>query len=237
MSTVNTEVREQQRVSGADQSYLLDALKKIILIRTVEQFAQDFSLATPPKYLGSAHFCAGQEAVPVATIAGLEEADQIVATYRGHGWALASGLTLLEVFGEICQRSVGVNGGRGGSAYMMAPWSALHRRKFNRRRGCADSLRRRAGELAAGNSRVVVVSIGDGAFNQGSTHEGLAYAAARRLPGADHLREQWLVGADTDFRNIKDCADRAACLRLRNARSNDRRNRSDRDPRNNKTSC
>ena len=71
MSTVNTEVREQQKVSGADQSYLLDALKKIILIRTVEQFAQDFSLATPPKYLGSAHFCAGQEAVPVGTIAGL----------------------------------------------------------------------------------------------------------------------------------------------------------------------
>ena len=182
MSTVNTEVREQQRVSGADQSYLLDALKKIILIRTVEQFAQDFSLATPPKYLGSAHFCAGQEAVPVATIAGLEDADQIVATYRGHGWALASGLTLLEVFGEICQRSVGVNGGRGGSAYMMAPWGRFIGENSIVGAGLPIACGVAQANKLLGNNRVVAVSLGCGAFNQGSTHEGLAYAAARSLP-------------------------------------------------------
>src|ERR1700721_2136887 len=34
----------------------------------------------------------------------------------------------------------------------------------------------------SGNGRVVAVSIGCGAFNQGATHEGLAYAAARSLP-------------------------------------------------------
>ncbi len=32
------------------------------------------------------------------------------------------------------------------------------------------------------NGKIVAVSIGDGAFNQGSTHEGLAFAAARSLP-------------------------------------------------------
>jgi 2-oxoisovalerate dehydrogenase E1 component len=36
--------------------------------------------------------------------------------------------------------------------------------------------------LAADNGKIVVVSVGDGAFNQGSTHEGLAFAAARSLP-------------------------------------------------------
>jgi len=36
--------------------------------------------------------------------------------------------------------------------------------------------------VAAANGNVVVVSIGDGAFNQGATHEGLAFAAARNLP-------------------------------------------------------
>ena len=36
--------------------------------------------------------------------------------------------------------------------------------------------------VASGNGSVVAVSIGDGAFNQGSTHEGLAFAAARSLP-------------------------------------------------------
>ena len=32
------------------------------------------------------------------------------------------------------------------------------------------------------NQQVVAVSLGDGAFNQGATHEGLAFAAARTLP-------------------------------------------------------
>jgi len=34
----------------------------------------------------------------------------------------------------------------------------------------------------ANNGQVVAVSVGDGAFNQGAVHEGLAFAAARRLP-------------------------------------------------------
>ena len=34
----------------------------------------------------------------------------------------------------------------------------------------------------ANNGQVVAVSVGEGAFNQGATHEGLAFAAARRLP-------------------------------------------------------
>jgi 2-oxoisovalerate dehydrogenase E1 component len=182
MSTTNTEVREQRSNSDADQNYLLDALKKIILIRTVEQFAQDFSLTTPPKYLGSAHFCAGQEAVPVATIAGLGDADQIIATYRGHGWALASGLPLLEVCGEICQRSVGVNGGRGGSAYMMAPWGRFIGENSIVGAGLPIACGVAQANKLSGNDRVVAVSLGDGAFNQGATHEGLAFAAARNLP-------------------------------------------------------
>jgi 2-oxoisovalerate dehydrogenase E1 component len=36
--------------------------------------------------------------------------------------------------------------------------------------------------VAASNGQVVAVSVGDGAFNQGATHEGLAFAAVRRLP-------------------------------------------------------
>ena len=96
-------------------------LREMLLIRELEQRSLDLSMAIPPEIVGSVHLCAGQEAVPVGTLAGLGKADQIVATYRGHGWALASGLSLVELLGEICHRSIGVNGGRGGSAYMMAP--------------------------------------------------------------------------------------------------------------------
>lgn len=157
-------------------------LRKMMLIRELEQRSLDLSQTTPPEVVGSAHFCAGQEAVPVGTLAGLNENDQVVATYRGHGWALSSGLPLLEVLGEICHRRVGVNGGRGGSAYMMAPDRRFIGENSIVGAGVPIACGVAMANLFAVNGLVVAVSVGDGAFNQGSTHEGLAFAAARRLP-------------------------------------------------------
>ena len=182
MSSVEIDDKPRQATSIAEPDFLLAALKQIISIRVLEQTAQDLSQATPPRYMGSAHFCSGQEAVPVGTIAGLNDSDQIVATYRGHGWALASGLSLVEVLGEICQRSVGVNGGRAGSAYMMAPWGRFIGENSIVGAGLPIACGVAQANQFLDNGRVVVVSLGDGAFNQGATHEGLAFAAARNLP-------------------------------------------------------
>jgi 2-oxoisovalerate dehydrogenase E1 component len=182
MSTAGTDARIGLSISDSDREYLLDCLKRMIRIRTVEQFALDLSQTNPPQIVGSIHLCAGQEAVPVGAVTALEATDQIVATYRGHGWALAAGLSTLAVFGEICHRSIGVNSGRGGSAYMMAPWGRFIGENSivgaGVPIGCGVALANSVTE----NGRVVLVSVGDGAFNQGSTHEGLAFAAARNLP-------------------------------------------------------
>jgi len=182
MSKADADVFVPPRISESDLGYLLDCFRKMLQIRTVEQQALDLSRATPPAILGSIHLCAGQEAVPVAAIAGLEEADQIVATYRGHGWALASGLTTVEVIGEICQRTLGINGGRGGSAYMMAPWTRFIGENSIVGAGVPIACGVALANKIASNRRVALVSIGDSAFNQGATHEGLAFAAARSLP-------------------------------------------------------
>src|ERR1700677_2857773 len=88
-------------VDKHDKATSIALLKEMLRIRELEQRTLDLSKTTPPEVIGSAHLCAGQEAVPVGAVAGLEAEDQIVATYRGHGWAVASGLPLLEVFGEI----------------------------------------------------------------------------------------------------------------------------------------
>ncbi|HWB32116.1 MAG TPA: thiamine pyrophosphate-dependent enzyme [Acidobacteriaceae bacterium] len=180
MSTANSVLTGQ--AATFDHAYLRDALKRMMEIRTVEQLALDFSLATPPKLLGSAHFCAGQEAVPVGTAAALNDNDQIVATYRGHGWALSSGLPLEQILGEICQKSIGINRGRGGSAYIMAPWTRFIGENSIVGAGLPIGCGVAQANKLQGNNQVVAVSLGDGAFNQGATHEGLAYAAARTLP-------------------------------------------------------
>src|SRR5580700_966358 len=165
-----------------DRATSVALLREMMRIRELEQRSLDLSTATPPEVIGSAHLCAGQEAVPVGALAGLAEADQIIATYRGHGWALASGLSLTEIFGEICQRSIGVNGGRGGSAYMMAPERRFIGENSIVGAGVPVACGVAMANAVTGNGKVVVVSIGDGAFNQGATHEGLAFAAARSLP-------------------------------------------------------
>src|SRR5690606_13866401 len=95
--------------------------RQMLVIRQMERRIQELSQLSEPAVLGSVHLCAGQEAVPVGALAALRDDDLVVATYRGHGWALAAGLTLQEVIGEVCHRSIGINGGRGGSAYFMAP--------------------------------------------------------------------------------------------------------------------
>jgi 2-oxoisovalerate dehydrogenase E1 component len=170
------------RTDRNEKSDPVALLKEMLLIRELEQRTLDLSTSVPPQVIGSAHLCAGQEAVPVGVAAGLEENDQIIATYRGHGWAVASGLNMVEVFGEICQRSVGVNGGRGGSAYMMAPDRRFIGENSIVGAGVPIACGVAMANKSSGNGRVVVVSVGDGAFNQGSTHEGLAFAAARSLP-------------------------------------------------------
>ncbi len=169
-------------VAKDDHAISVALLREMLRIRELEQRSLELSTTTPPEVVGSAHFCAGQEAVPVGAVAGLAKDDQLVATYRGHGWALASGLSLTEVFGEICQRSIGVNGGRGGSAYMMAPDRRFIGENSIVGAGVPIACGVAMANVAAQNGKVVTVSIGDGAFNQGSTHEGLAFAAARSLP-------------------------------------------------------
>ena len=182
MSTTETDALVRKQIADSEKLFLLECLKKIIQIRAVEQYSTDLSQATPPRILGSIHLCAGQEAVPVGAVAGLRDDDQIIATYRGHGWALASGLSTVEVFGEIAQRSIGINGGRGGSAYMMAPWTRFIGENSIVGAGVPIGCGVALANQVSGNGCVVVVSIGDGAFNQGATHEGLAFAAARNLP-------------------------------------------------------
>src|ERR1700749_4061836 len=169
-------------VAKDDHATSVALLREMLRIRELEQRSLELSTSTPPEVIGSIHLCAGQEAVPVGTVAGLRDTDQLVATYRGHGWALASGISATEVLGEICQRRIGVNGGRGGSAYMMAPWSRFIGENSIVGAGIPIACGVAMANVASQNGKVVIVSIGDGAFNQGSTHEGLAFAAARSLP-------------------------------------------------------
>lgn len=169
-------------ISWEERGFAREMLERIAYIRAFETKAWSLTQTNPPRVPGSMHFCAGQEAVPLAAVAALRDDDQIIATYRGHGWALAAGLEPEAVMGEICQKAIGVNGGRGGSAYIMAPHTRFIGENSIVGAGTTAACGVALANLAQGNRRVVTVTIGDGAMNQGSVHEALAFAAAKTLP-------------------------------------------------------
>lgn len=159
---------------------LLELYRTMFTIRRFEERVND--LRSKDAIAGSVHLCLGQESIPVATVAALDPEDQIISTYRGHGWALAAGVDPEALMAEICQRAGGVNGGRGGSPYLSDPDHRFMGENSIVGAGLpiADGLAM-AAQLRE-SDRVVAVAFGDGATSQGAAHEGLVMAVARSLP-------------------------------------------------------
>jgi 2-oxoisovalerate dehydrogenase E1 component len=163
--------------------FLVQAYREMSLIRAFEKKVWDLSAETPPKIIGSVHLCAGQEAIPVGVCAVLEKnRDSIVTTYRGHGWALAWGLDPAKLFAEICHRKMGLNGGRAGSALMMDPPSGFMGENSIVAAGAPIAAGVALAQQYKKTGGVVVITVGDGAMNQGALHEAIVFAVARRLP-------------------------------------------------------
>jgi 2-oxoisovalerate dehydrogenase E1 component len=157
----------------------LETYRRMVTIRLFEERCLEL---TADSIAGSIHLCGGQEAIPVGARAALEQGDKAVATYRGHGWAIEWGVPLLELLAEICQRAGGINGGRAGSPYMMAPEYGFIGENSIVGAGVPIAAGVALAAKLTGSGQVCIVSIGDGAMNQGATHEGLNFAAVRELP-------------------------------------------------------
>lgn len=160
----------------------LEFYRRVHFIRAFEQRVWDLSAEKPPLVAGSTHLCAGQEAVPVGAAAALERRDRVVATYRGHGWALEFGVSPYELLSEICHKADGVNGGRAGSALVMAPRAGFIGENSIVGAGCPIAAGVAMAQQHRGDGGVTVVTIGDGASSQGAVHEAMVFAVARKLP-------------------------------------------------------
>jgi len=169
-----------RRELDTTELFVQSAYRRMLLIRKLEE--RTLELSAEGLIAGSIHPSLGQEAIPVGAVAGLQENDRVLATYRGHGWAIAAGCDPTAVLAEIAQREGGTNGGRAGSALLSDPAHGFLGENSIVGAGVpiADGVALAA--KAQGTGRVVVTSIGDGAMNQGSVTEGLVFAAARNLP-------------------------------------------------------
>jgi pyruvate dehydrogenase E1 component alpha subunit len=171
---------ERQQRRAAVQSSRLARLDRMLEIRSFEDRTK--ALFAEGLIHGTTHTCQGQEAVAVGLAAALRPTDQVCCTYRGHGHALALGLTPREVLGEIAGRTIGCMGGLGGSMHLysrqmgLLPTFAIVGAGIPVAAGAAY-----AAEVQ-GRDDIAVAVFGDGATNIGAFHEGLNLAAIWKLP-------------------------------------------------------
>jgi TPP-dependent pyruvate/acetoin dehydrogenase alpha subunit len=131
---------------------------------------------------GSTHPCIGQEATKVGAIAAGRPDDLVLATYRGHGEALAKGVSMDQIIAELMTRTAGLCGGKGGSLHLSAPELGLIATN-----GIVAGHLPMAGGVALstryrGTDQVVLCFFGDGASCEGEFFETLNMASLWKVP-------------------------------------------------------
>ena len=150
---------------------------------------------------GTIHQCQGQEATAVGVCAALGNEDFITSTFRGHGHALAKGLSVQELLDELFGATTGCCKGKGGSMHVgnmakgMLPGIAIVGGGIPVAAGMALAFKMQR------NGRVVACFFGDGAVAEGAFHEGLNMAAIWNLP-VIFVCENNLYGASTHVSQV-----------------------------------
>jgi 2-oxoisovalerate dehydrogenase E1 component len=131
---------------------------------------------------GACHTYVGQEAVAAGVCAHLRESDVVFSTHRGHGHALAKGLSPRELIAELFGREMGCSRGRGGSMHLFAPELGLMGTSGIVGPSILQAVGAGYSFKLLQSDRVAVAFFGDGAVNNGAFHEGLNMASIWKLP-------------------------------------------------------
>ena len=115
--------------------------RTMVRIRQFEDKVQELFMSGQIE--GTTHLCQGQEAVSVGAIAAMRPGDVQTNTYRGHGEALALGMTSETAFAELMGKASGGSGGVGGSMHLIDFSRGQYRGQRHRRRRAPDRPRRR----------------------------------------------------------------------------------------------
>jgi TPP-dependent pyruvate/acetoin dehydrogenase alpha subunit len=131
---------------------------------------------------GFVHLYVGEEAVGVGVCAHLRKTDYVTSTHRGHGHALAKGVSARALFAEIWGKVDGCNGGRGGSMHIYEPEVGFLGTNGIVAAGIPIAAGAALSASLEGEGRVAVAFFGDGAVNNCAFHEGINLAGAWQLP-------------------------------------------------------
>lgn len=181
------------------RDFLLGLYERMVTIREFEEGVKFLFLEGIMP--GTIHQCQGQEATAVGICANLRQNDFITSTFRGHGHALAKGLSVQELLNELFGAATGCCRGKGGSMHVgnmakgMVPGIAIVGGGIPVAAGIALAFKMQKSD------RVAACFFGDGAVSKGAFHEGVNMAAIWNLP-VIYACENNLYGASTHISKV-----------------------------------
>ena len=193
-----------------DKERRMQALQAMVKIRLAEEEIQNLFVANLVR--GTTHLAIGQEACSAGVALALSSGDTVTCTYRGHGHALALGMSLRSLMAEMMGKESGACKGRGGSMHMtnksigLLGANAIVGAQLPIAMGAALTAQvKQTGAIA-------VSFFGDGAANIGVFHESMNMASVWKLPVL-FICENNLYGEYSHIREttpLDDIADRAS---------------------------
>lgn len=151
----------------------------LVIRRSEEQLARSYAAGL---IHGACHTYVGEEAIATGVCAHLRPEDAVFSTHRGHGHALAKGVSPHELIAELYGRATGVSRGRGGSMHLFSPevgmmgTSGIVGPCILQATGAGYTFK------LLKRDNVGVAFFGDGAVNNGAFHEGINLATIWDLP-------------------------------------------------------
>ena len=158
----------------------LERLRLMVLVRRFEERCAE--LYSAGEIRGFLHLYVGEEAVAVGVSAALEAEDNVVATYREHGHALARGVDGRAVMAEMFGRVEGCSGGRGGSMHLFDVGHRFYGGNAIVGGGLPVAAGLALADRLRGTDRVTACFFGEGAMAEGEFHETINLAALWQLP-------------------------------------------------------
>jgi TPP-dependent pyruvate/acetoin dehydrogenase alpha subunit len=163
-----------------DPKTLAERYKLMLRIRFHEEAIK--TLFTQGKIGGTTHLYIGQEAIAAGVVAQLRKDDFISSTHRGHGHMLAKGGELKPMLAEILGRADGYCKGKGGSMHIASITLGNLGANGIVSGGLPIAVGSGISAQMRGTDQITVVSFGDGAANEGNTHESMNLASLWKLP-------------------------------------------------------
>jgi pyruvate dehydrogenase E1 component alpha subunit len=183
--------------------------RKMVEIRLFEEKVQELFMSGTIQ--GTTHLCQGQEAVSVGAIGAMREGDVQTNTYRGHGEALALGMSPETAFAELMGKTTGCSGGVGGSMHLIDSSKGNLGANAIVGAGLPIAVGAAVSFQVQDRANVALTFFGDGATNIGTFHEAMNMAAVWKAPVVFIITNN-LYGEYSPLRSttpIADLADRA----------------------------